>query len=119
MSTVTTFAKVVSYNSSTGKLVCQWLPPAFTWKEGRVRTSGSHASQCNVDTREFDVTILPATAAQLVPDFMFPIVYDNSGAGPVKTVTKFAGQAIPPALAAATSPTSPAPADATSSPPAE
>ena len=96
-------------------------------QQGRVRTSGTHASQCNIDTDEFDVTILPATAALLVPGYSFKVEYDDSDPGDVKTVTKFAGQPIPPAqaaslsgaLAAATSPTSPAPADATSSQPAE
>lgn len=92
MSKVHTLGKVKNYDPETGKLVCTYLPPIFTWKEGRVRTSGNHESRCNIDTREFDVTISPETANKLVPDYKFNLVYDNGGTEPVKVVTEFADQ---------------------------
>lgn len=118
-----TFGKVESYDPVERKLDALWLPPAFTWKEGRVRTSGSHVSECDVTSREFDVTITPETAAKLVSGFVFSLVYEDEDEGDVKRVTKFAGQVIPAvpsssaALAVSAASSTQPPAGSSSSPP--
>jgi len=126
-----TFGKVQTYDPVEHKLDGLWLPPAFVWKEGRVRTSGSHPSECNVDTREFDVTVSPGTAGELAPNVVFALEYEKDDPGPVKRVTKFApittaaadlslGEAeasISAAITVLAASSSPPPAGSSSSPP--
>ena len=97
MSKIIRMGKIKSYDPRTGKVVCHGDPAQFFWKGGVVRTSGLHQSVCHTTTKLFDVTISAATAAQLVPDFMLSIEYDDK-AGPLELVTRFAGE-IPASLA--------------------
>jgi hypothetical protein len=98
MAIITTLGKVSTYNSSTGKLVCT-RTGVYIWLGNKVRTSGSNPSVCNPSTFMFDVTVSAATAAKLVPNFVFELEYDDSVVGSYKPVTKFAGESLVSSLA--------------------
>jgi hypothetical protein len=100
MAIVMTLGKVSTYNSSTGKLVCI-RTGGYVWLGNKVRTSGTNPSICNPNTFIFDVTVSAATAALLVPNYVFQLEYDDSVIGSYKPVTKFAGEIIQSSLASA------------------
>jgi hypothetical protein len=133
MATVSTHGKVKKYTESQNKLICKVQPPNYKWKGNTVRTSGSKASICNIQTMIFDVTVDEATADKLVEDYVFLLEYDDRQQPGLKEherlVTNFAGYVIanaasaalpgaPPGLIASPSPSSlPPPNSASSVPP--
>jgi hypothetical protein len=132
MATVSTHGKVKKYTESQNKLICKVQPPNYKWKGNTVRTSGSKASICNIQTMIFDVTVDEATADKLVEDYVFLLEYDDRQQPGLKEherlVTNFAGYVIanaasaalpgaPPGLIASPSPSSLPPPNSSSSVP--
>jgi hypothetical protein len=95
MSKVITKGKVDTFNPANGRLVCIFDGTNFVWKGGRVRIGGTRlVNKCDPSRQLFDVTVSAGTAAKLVHDFVFELEYEDSDPGPIKSVTKFAGQVL-------------------------
>ncbi|HTV19225.1 MAG TPA: hypothetical protein VMG12_11155 [Polyangiaceae bacterium] len=100
MATVSTQGKVnqYPYGGNPIRILCTYDPTSFVWRGNTVRTSGSNISKCNIQTRMFDVTVDPQTAALLVAGYVFVLEYDDRvhpGLGAnERLVTKFAGYPI-------------------------
>lgn len=92
-----TQGQIGTYFPNNGRLIGA---PGSPWTSGRVRLIGDEVNNvCDPRAGTFDVTVSPATAAQLTTNPSFDLVYDDSDTGQFKSVEVFAGEVLTSSVA--------------------